>query len=271
MSSLHNRNVVVFGINADTVTMHRAFSDSEHLNFALLSDTDKKVIEAYGDLGVNGLPKRVTFIIGPDGLIHGIDGNVDAQFAVKNKERISLHGQNLVLLLSDWRANPAAVVPNFFLPDLDGKTISPLAPGSKAGVIVFVGATCPYTRAQIFAIQELAQNPIYKEVSFLGVDPNRKETIAQLRDFVREDRLAFPVATDLYGEVSDHFEVHRTPTVWVLDGNGSVVYRGAATGQIPGGRTVNYVKEALDAVLVGRPVPVTEVTGPGSPIQNVSR
>ena len=268
MSSLHNRNVVVFGINGDTVSMHRDFSNKERLNFALLSDTDKKVISSYGVLNTNGLPKRVTFIIGPDGLIHGIDGNVDSQFTVKGKERVSLHGQNLVLLLADWKGQVGSKVPNFFVLNIDGKSVdSPIPVGSKASVIVLLSSRSPYCRAALPLLNDLKQNSVYGSVNFLAIDPINQESDENIKTFAKSMSLKFPLARDKYGEIMSHLKATKTPTVWVLNGSGTVAYTGAIYGSTPNGRQVNYVQEALNAILQNRALPVSETPVIGTDIQ----
>lgn len=51
-SKLKDLDVVVLGISADPVKSLKKFEDKEKLNFTLLSDPDKKVIEAYGSWGL---------------------------------------------------------------------------------------------------------------------------------------------------------------------------------------------------------------------------
>ena len=258
VAPLKNRNIVVLGINTDTSALHHDFIRSEGLNYSLLSDTTKAVTKAYGVLGANGLPNRVTFIIGPDGAIHGIDGNVNAQFVRQGKTLISRHGENLELLFSDWKANVGASVPNFFLPDANGKTVSPRIVGKKASVIFAFDAKQPASRDAAERLYALATNPVYREVAFLGVSVNAKVSAADLQAFAQTNNLPFPLATDPYREVLGHLEAAGTPTVWVLNGEGKVAYRGAISSSNSGALEVNYVREALNAVLTGRPVPVTE-------------
>ncbi len=67
------QGAVVIGISRDSVESHAKFIAHHNLPFTLLSDPDKKVIEAYGAwgkafMGVMGT-LRQTFIINPDGMI----------------------------------------------------------------------------------------------------------------------------------------------------------------------------------------------------------
>ena len=70
----------VVGISADDVKSHQKFVAKYHLNFTLLSDPDKKVIEAYGAWGKKMFGKegilRKTFIINPDGQVVKVYGRV---------------------------------------------------------------------------------------------------------------------------------------------------------------------------------------------------
>jgi peroxiredoxin Q/BCP len=62
-------NAVVVGVSVDSTDSHQQFCTKESLTFKLLSDTDKKVVDAYGSLGANGMAMRQTFLIDPQGKI----------------------------------------------------------------------------------------------------------------------------------------------------------------------------------------------------------
>ncbi len=51
-SKLKNANIVVLGISADPVKSLKKFEEKEKLNFTLLSDPEKKVIQSYGSWGL---------------------------------------------------------------------------------------------------------------------------------------------------------------------------------------------------------------------------
>jgi peroxiredoxin Q/BCP len=64
------KGVQVLGISVDDVAKQKKFSDDcGGLAFPLLADTEKSVARAYGVLNVFGKAKRVTFFIGPDGVV----------------------------------------------------------------------------------------------------------------------------------------------------------------------------------------------------------
>jgi thioredoxin-dependent peroxiredoxin len=78
-SDLQQRGVVVLGVSTDPVKAHAKFASKYQLPFTLLSDEDKKIVQAYGVWGEKRFMgrkylgiHRVTFLIGPDGKIKKI-------------------------------------------------------------------------------------------------------------------------------------------------------------------------------------------------------
>ncbi|RMH30453.1 MAG: peroxiredoxin [Planctomycetota bacterium] len=60
----------VVAISPQSVASHSRFADKHNLPFALLADTDKSVIRAYGVSGPFGLfTRRATFLIDTDGTV----------------------------------------------------------------------------------------------------------------------------------------------------------------------------------------------------------
>lgn len=70
------KSAVLLGVSADTAESHKKFDEKYNLDFPLLADPEKQVIESYGADGLI-FPKRVTFLIDPDGIIKKIYENVD--------------------------------------------------------------------------------------------------------------------------------------------------------------------------------------------------
>jgi thioredoxin-dependent peroxiredoxin len=72
LAQFESRNAVILGVSVDTTDSHKQFCAKDGLTFHLLSDTDHKVVSAYGSLGGFGpvtMAKRNTFLIDPQGKI----------------------------------------------------------------------------------------------------------------------------------------------------------------------------------------------------------
>lgn len=76
MEELTKHGIAILGVSADSESSHQKFTEKHHLNFPLLVDTDKKIIESFGVWGekkfmgkiYDGI-HRMSFIIGEDGKI----------------------------------------------------------------------------------------------------------------------------------------------------------------------------------------------------------
>jgi thioredoxin-dependent peroxiredoxin len=95
LARVKRKGAVVLGLSADSVKAHKKFTDDHDLNFPLLSDEDRTVLNAYGVwkkktmMGKSFMGVvRTTFIIDADGIITHIfpnvkvDGHVDAVLKV---------------------------------------------------------------------------------------------------------------------------------------------------------------------------------------------
>jgi peroxiredoxin Q/BCP len=90
MREIKQRGAVVLGVSVDPVKSHEKFKTKYQLNFPLLSDADKKVVQAYGvwkEKSMYGRTymgiERTTFIIDEKGTIAkifpkvSVDGHLD--------------------------------------------------------------------------------------------------------------------------------------------------------------------------------------------------
>lgn len=79
-TELNELDADVVGVSADDAKSHEKFVKKHHLNFTLLSDPDRKIIEAYGAWGKKMFGKegiqRKTYIINPEGKVVKVYGKV---------------------------------------------------------------------------------------------------------------------------------------------------------------------------------------------------
>jgi len=78
-AEFEKKGAVVLGVSVDPVKSHDKFASKFKLPFTLVSDEDRKIVEAYGVWGEKQFmgrkylgTHRVTFLIGPDGIIKKI-------------------------------------------------------------------------------------------------------------------------------------------------------------------------------------------------------
>jgi len=75
MGDLQKDNVEVIGVSFDSAESHKNFIARYKLNFPLLSDSDGKIVDAYGvQVAGRKMARRVSFLIGLDGrIVHVTD------------------------------------------------------------------------------------------------------------------------------------------------------------------------------------------------------
>lgn len=74
-----DKNAVILGVSADSVKSHKHFADKHGINFPILADEAKKVIENYGVWQAKKLfgksfegIQRMSYLIDPEGIIRVI-------------------------------------------------------------------------------------------------------------------------------------------------------------------------------------------------------
>ena len=78
----------VLGVSVQDATSHHAFREKYGLTFDLVADPDKRIARTYNALGLFGVAKRVTYVIGPDRTILAAYRRVDPGSHSKEALRI---------------------------------------------------------------------------------------------------------------------------------------------------------------------------------------
>lgn len=78
---LNSKGYEILGVSVDDASRHQKFIEKNQLNFNLIADTDKKLVETFGVWGEKSMygkkymgTFRTTFIINEDGIIENIMG-----------------------------------------------------------------------------------------------------------------------------------------------------------------------------------------------------
>ena len=72
MEPIADAGIKVLGVSADGVDSHKKFEKKYNLNFTLVADPGRNIIDEYGVRGAFGTARRVTFLIDREGRIRHI-------------------------------------------------------------------------------------------------------------------------------------------------------------------------------------------------------
>jgi peroxiredoxin len=129
----------------------------------------------------------------------------------------------------------------------------------KPVVIVFISYNCDTTWRYEKRIGQLMKNYGQKGVKFLAVRSSAHDTVEQTKKYCEAKNFTMPVLYDEKNTLADYFQVRVTPTFFVVDGKGTLRYGGSCDNNREEPQaTKTFVKDALDAVLADKPVPVKQ-------------
>src|SRR5437870_1124644 len=173
--------------------------------------------------------------------------------------------------VSDLPAPPAigTVIDDFKLPDFDGKDHSLASLKGKNGtVLIFIATKCPVSNAYNDRMEKLAEDYKAKGVNVIGINSNNTEPSAEVKSHAAEKGLKFTILKDDGNKIADRLGATRTPEAYVIDTSGKLAYHGRIdNSQRLDGVTSNDLRDALDALLAGKPIQKTTAVAFGCTIK----
>jgi peroxiredoxin len=168
-----------------------------------------------------------------------------------------------------------APAPDFSLPATDGKTYSLASfKGSKAVVISFTCNHCPYAKAYEDRFSALAREFGPMGVAFLAVNSNDEvnypeDSFEKMKARAREKKFPFPYLRDESQAVAKAYGAVCTPHIFVVDGARKIAYEGRIddSWKDPAGARSPDLRNAVEAILAGQPVPVERTAPMGCSIK----
>lgn len=154
--------------------------------------------------------------------------------------------------------------PDFSLPDTDGRTVSlSQFEGAPAYLVMFICNHCPFVIHIKKELAALCGEYEEKGVAVVGINANDVSTHPEdspQKMKADKDRFGytFPYLFDESQETAKAYRAACTPDFFVFDRDRNLVYRGQMDDSRPGSGvpvTGADLRDALDAVLAGQPVP----------------
>jgi hypothetical protein len=141
----------------------------------------------------------------------------------------------------------------------------------RAAALFFITSDCPIANSFAPEIKRIAAE-YRSRMDFSLVYTDLRQTVGDARRHASEFGYEIGVRLDEGRVLSRRYGVTVTPEAVVLGGDGARVYRGRiddrylAPGQYRLQPTTRELRDAIEAVLAGRPVPVAETKAAGCPL-----
>ncbi len=165
--------------------------------------------------------------------------------------------------------------PPFSLPATDGQMVS-LGDfkGAKALLVVFTCNHCPYAQAVEDRLIELAREFGPKGLATVFISSNDAtgypdDSFEAMKQRATDKKYPFPYLYDESQEVARAYRAACTPDPFLFDGEGRLAYRGRIDDNWKEPRKVTRrdLREAIEAVLAGRPAPAEQLASMGCNIK----
>ncbi len=181
------------------------------------------------------------------------------------------------LALADAEVGQPA--PDFTAKDIHGKAHKLADFKGKTVVLEAYNLDCPFcaNHYKTGAMQELQSYATSKGAIWLVVNsvhpghPNYRKLEAAQKEFTAQKLKATAWIDDSDGKIGKAYGLKTTPHMIVIDPKGVVVYNGAIDNRASDEgdpRTArNYVREALDSLLAGKPVAVSKTKSYGCSVK----
>jgi len=121
-------------------------------------------------------------------------------------------------------------------------------------------------------MDDLARKYKNKNVVWLAVNSTNHTTPEANLQFIKKHKLGYPILDDRSGKVGRAYGAKTTPHIFIIDGNGDIVYDGAIDnapmGKTPDGqKPVNYVDKALAELTAGGKVSTSNTKSYGCSVK----
>jgi peroxiredoxin len=170
------------------------------------------------------------------------------------------------------------IATDFSLKNVDGKKVSLKSlENAKGYIVIFTCNHCPYAMAYEDRIIALDKKYSKKGYPVVAINPNNPElqkddSFAKMQERAQEKKFDFPYLLDEGQKIYPQYGATKTPHVYVLEktSKGNVVrYIGAIDDNYEDAKAVKqkYVENAVDALMLGKEVPVKETKAIGCSIK----
>lgn len=142
----------------------------------------------------------------------------------------------------------------------DGKTITLEKAKTNEGLLVMFSCnTCPYVIKSEARTKEMMAYAIEKKIGMVIINSNEakrsdEDSDKEMAKYAKKMGYKVPYVIDEKSAVADAFGATRTPEVFLFDGNGKLMYKGAMEDNpsSPAESKNMFLKDAIDKITMGQ-------------------
>ncbi|NOS86475.1 MAG: redoxin domain-containing protein [Ignavibacteria bacterium] len=170
---------------------------------------------------------------------------------------------------------PGDKIEDFSISNYDGKNynLSDALKNSSAGVIVmFWSSECPFVQPYNDRINDYVKEYTEKGFTVWAINSNNTESTDVVKEHASKNGYSFPMLKDNNNVVADIFGSTRTPEVFVISKDQSVLYHGRISdNKSAAEQSTHDLKNAVDEISSGKDVSVKETKSFGCGIKRVEK
>ena len=157
--------------------------------------------------------------------------------------------------------------PLFTLKNHDGKEVKLADYKDKIVVLEWYNINCPVCKEYTDRMKEWAKKYGEKGVVWLAIDSTHNGSDSSNAAYAKKHGVTYPILNDFDGKTGHAYGATATPHMFVIH-KGTLVYAGAIDDSKGRGKaTKNYVAEAIDAVMAGKPVATAQTKAFGCSVK----
>lgn len=142
----------------------------------------------------------------------------------------------------------------------DGKTITLEKAKTNEGLLVMFSCnTCPYVIKSEARTKEMMAYATEKKIGMVIINSNEakrseEDSDKEMAKYAKKMGYKVPYVVDEKSAVADAFGATRTPEVFLFDGNGKLMYKGAMEDNpsSPAESKNMFLKDAIDKITMGQ-------------------
>ncbi len=162
--------------------------------------------------------------------------------------------------------------PDFTLNSFDGKTVKLSDYKGKIVVLEWLNFECPFSMyhyEKANTMVGLANKYKDQNVVWLAINSTNHTKPEENNAFARKYKLPYPILDDRSGEVGRAYSAKTTPHMFIINGNGTIVYEGAIDNSLGRDKkgVLNYMDRALAELTSASPVSITKTTPYGCSVK----